>query len=302
MSWKFSTAAELLDRISESGMPAPEYLVARDAFYAGSTAEAVRAEMARRIVVTRAAIEKGTTHPQRSLSGLTDGAAALLVRRAADPAAAETLLVRDELVRLSLTYSLAVSEVNACGGRIVAIPTAGSCGIVPGVLWAWRDAREPALSPESTRFQDAFVIASAVGMLIALRATLSGAAGGCQAECGAAAGMAAAGLLHLMGRTLEECLDGAALSLKNSLGLACDPVAGLVEVPCVKRNAFHATHALTAACLAEAGIRSAIPFDEVVAAMRSIGDSLPSSIRESAEGGLAVTPTGLACRDRMRAG
>jgi len=114
--------------------------------------------------------------------------------------------------------------------------------------------------------------------------------------------MAAAGLLHLLGRTPGECLDAAALSLKNCLGLACDPVAGLVEVPCVKRNAFMAANALTAVTLAEAGIRSAIPFDEVVGAMKSIGDSMPAGLRESAEGGLALTPTGRAYKAKLEKG
>jgi len=295
MIWKFSTSIELRARIAESGLTPAEFLVAREAFSLGNDASQVRAELARRIVVTRQAIDKGIAHPQRSISGLTDGAGARM-------AGCATLPVHDDLFCRALTYALAVSEVNACGGRIVAIPTAGSCGIVPGVLWAWRDTRAPELQPWSPEFQDAYVIASAVGMLIAARATLAGAAGGCQAECGAAAAMASAGLLSLMGHGLDEALDGAALSLKNCLGLACDPVAGLVEVPCVKRNGFLAANALTAASMVEAGIHSAIPFDDVVDALKSIGDSMPSSIRESSEGGLAATPTGRAWKEKMGAG
>jgi L-serine dehydratase len=145
-------------------------------------------------------------------------------------------------------------------------------------------------------------MASAVGIVIANRATLAGAAGGCQAECGAAAAMAAAGLLALEGAGAEDCFDAAALSLKNCLGLACDPIAGLVEVPCVKRNAFMAANALTAVSLAEAGIRSAVPFDEVVSAMKAIGDSMPAALRESALGGLATTPTGLAFKEKIERG
>jgi L-serine dehydratase len=292
MNWKFSTAEELIARIAESGMAPADFLVAREAFSGGGEPSHVRAELARRIAVTRSALDAGIAAPQRSRSGLTEGAAARM-------AGCATVPVRDDLFRRAVTYALAVSEVNACGGRIVAIPTAGSCGIVPGVLWAWRDARAPDLAPWSKDFQDAFIIATAVGMLIATRATLAGASGGCQAECGAAAAMASAGLLHLMGHGLADALSGAALSLKNCLGLACDPVAGLVEVPCVKRNGFLAANALTAATMVEAGIRSTIPFDEVVDAMKSIGDSMPSAIRESSEGGLAATATGLAWKEKL---
>lgn len=292
MKWLFTTASELLERVDESGLSLPDFILAREAFYSSGTVEGARSELARRIRITRQSLDAGLGNPQRSFSGLTDGAAAKLKRA---PAGA----VSDPVFRLALAYSLAVNEVNACGGKIVAFPTAGSCGIVPGVLWAYRDALRPDLNADSLPLQDAFVFASAVGMTIGSRANLAGASGGCQAECGAAAAMAAAGLLHLLGMPPEACFDAAALSLKNCLGLACDPVAGLVEVPCVKRNAFMAANALTAVTLAEAGIRSAVPFDEVVGAMKSIGDAMPASLRESAEGGLALTPTGLAYKKKI---
>lgn len=295
MNRLFSTAAELVSRASEAGLSLPDFLIEREAFYSSSTPEATRAELARRIRITRQSLEAGLEKPQRSFSGLTQGAAAKLA--AAAPGA-----VKDEFFRKALAYSLAINEVNACGGKIVAFPTAGSSGVAPGLLWAYRDARRPELDADSRLFQDAFAMASGVGIVIGMRATLAGASGGCQAECGAAAAMAAAGLLWLLGKGSEECFDGAALSLKNCLGLACDPVAGLVEVPCVKRNAFMAANALAAVTLAEAGIRSAIPFDEVVSAMKSIGDSMPSGLRESAEGGLALTPTGLEYKKRIEDG
>ena len=293
MNWRFQSAAELLARASESGLGMAGFLVARDAAYAGCPEEEVRGELAHRILTSRRALDKGLSEPQASLSGLTAGAAVKLASSALGP-------VRDAFFDKALAYALAINEVNACGGKIVAFPTAGSCGIVPGVLWAWRDSRAPELGPESRAFQDAFAAASAVGILIAARATLAGAAGGCQAECGAAAAMAAAGLGSLMGLPDGACVDAAALSLKNCLGLACDPVAGLVEVPCVKRNAFMAANAITAASLAAAGIRSAIPFDEVVGAMRDIGDALPASLKESSEGGLAATPTGRSYWEKLR--
>jgi L-serine dehydratase len=299
MKWLFTTAAELLDRVHESGLSLPEFILAREAHYSGGSVEAARAEMGRRIRITRRALEAGIGRPQLSYSGLTRGAAAKL---ASAEAAAAGPAVADPLFRLALTYALAVNEVNACGGKIVAFPTAGSCGIVPGVLWAYRDARRPDLDADSPALQDAFAVASAAGMVMASRVNLAGASAGCQAECGAAAAMAASGLMWLLGKSPEDCLDAAALSLKNCLGLACDPVAGLVEVPCVKRNAFMAANALAAVTLAEAGIRSAIPFDEVVGAMKAIGDSMPAALRESAQGGLAVTPTGLAIKERVERG
>jgi len=286
MNRLFTTAEELLARAEESGLSVPDFLVEREAFYSSSTAAAARVEVARRIRIMRQSLDAGMANPKRSFSGLTEGAAARL-------AAAREGSVADPFFRKALVYALSINEVNACGGKIVAFPTAGSSGVAPGLLWAYRDARRPDLDADSKLFQDAFVVASGVGMVIAMRATLSGAAGGCQAECGAAAAMGAAGVLWLLGKSAGECFDGAALSLKNCLGLACDPVAGLVEVPCVKRNAFMAANALAAVTLAEAGIRSAIPFDEVVSAMKAIGDSMPSALRESAEGGLAQTPTGL---------
>ncbi len=293
MNWKFTTSHELFDRVSESGLSFIDFLVAREAFYSDTKPENIRAEIARRIAITRASLDRGLSEPQRSFSGMTDGAAIKLKSAADWP-------VKDDLFQRALTYAIAVNEVNACGGKIIAFPTAGSCGIVPGILWAYRDAREPELGPESPRFQDAYIIASAIGILIAQRATLAGAEGGCQAECGAAAAMAAAGLCSLLGGNPESDLDAAALSLKNTLGLACDPVAGLVEVPCVKRNAFMAANALTAVSLIKAGVHSIIPFDEVVSAMKSIADSMPASIRESAEGGLAKTRTGEMYRAKIR--
>lgn len=291
-SRKFSTAAELLERLSEWNMDLPDFVVARDAADSGLSGEEIRAEVAHRIGVTRHALERGIGEPQKSFSGMTDGAACRFLNAASLPAG-------DEFFRLAVGYSLAVNEVNACGGRIVAFPTAGSCGIIPGVLWAWRDAREPSLGPESKRFQDAFITAAAVGILVATGSSIAGATGGCQAECGAAAAMAAAGLASLQGTGAAGVFNAAALSLKNSLGLACDPVAGLVEVPCVKRNGFMAANALVAASMQAAGITSVIPFDEVVSAMKSIGDAMPSSLKESSEGGLALTPTGLSYRNRI---
>jgi len=303
MKFRFNGFSEMADILRSERISAEEYAVKREAFISDQTEDAILNELDRRIAVTRASIAKGLTEPQHSRSGLTRGAAAAFC-------GAEKRFVKSELYRRALAYSLAINEVNACGGKIVAFPTAGSSGIVSGAIWAWWDASNggqqgeasplsmPAMPvpPYPSQLRGAFLVSSLAGVIIAQQATLAGSEGGCQAECGSAGAMAACALAYLEGLPLDECFSAAALSLKNSLGLACDPVAGLVEVPCVKRNAFVAANALVAVDLTLAGIKSAIPFDEVVSAMKQIGDMMPANIRENAQGGLAVTPSGLAAK------
>jgi L-serine dehydratase len=294
VKYRFHTFAELEANLREGGLSVEDYAVKREAFMAGIPESAVYGELDRRIGVTRASLTKGLESPQISRSGLTRGAAVAF-------AGAERKLVGDDLFRRAVSYALAINEVNACGGKIVSFPTAGSSGIVPGIIWAWWDNRsgnKMAEPPYDPRLRGAFLVASLTGVLIAQGATLAGSEGGCQAECGGAGAMGAAALAYLEKLSLGECFSAAALSLKNSLGLACDPVAALVEVPCVKRNAFVAVNALLAVDLTLAGIQSIIPFDEVVWAMKQIGDSMPAAIRENATGGLAVTPTGLSFREK----
>ena len=194
--------------------------------------------------------------------------------------------------------ALKTSESNACMKRIVAAPTAGSCGVVPAVFLTIQE--EKGYSEE--QMVEALYVAAGIGGVIANRAFLAGAAGGCQAEIGSASAMAAGGVAHLLGGSGREIANAAALALKNLLGLACDPVAGLVEVPCVKRNVMGAVNALTSADLTSAGIFSKIPPDEVIDAMRSIGRSMSEDIRETGKGGLAGTPTGVEIRERMAGG
>ena len=172
--------------------------------------------------------------------------------------------------------------------RIVAAPTAGSCGVLPAVLIPLAEERDV---PEET-ILEALYIAAGFGQVTALRASVAGAEGGCQAEIGTASAMAAAALTHILGGTAQQCADAYAIALGNLLGLVCDPVAGLVEVPCVKRNVIGAVNAVSAANMAAAGIRSRIPVDEVIDAMGEIGSALPADLRETGLGGLAATPTG----------
>lgn len=202
----------------------------------------------------------------------------------------------DPLTIKAELYALAVMGENSRMGVIVAAPTAGAGGVVPGMLLALEEERN--IDPEKT--VRALVVAGGVGSIIALSANISGAAGGCQNEVGVAAAMGAAAVAYMMDGTTEESIQAASLALKNTLGLVCDPVGGLVEVPCVKRNALFAVHGLTAAQLALAGVKSVIPMDEVVEAMVRIGRSLPRGLKETAEGGLATTVTGCAIGSRLK--
>lgn len=220
---------------------------------------------------------------QRSRSGLSGGDAAKV-----EQAWQQGRLLGDDYLAAVTAEALKTAECNACMKRIVAAPTAGSCGVLPAVLIPLTDERDV---PEETILQ-ALYIAAGFGQVTALRASVAGAQGGCQAEVGTASAMAAAALTHILGGTAQQCADAYAMALANLLGLVCDPVAGLVEVPCVKRNVIGAVNAVSAANMAVAGITSRIPVDEVIDAMGEIGDALPADLRETGLGGLAATPTG----------
>ena len=223
------------------------------------------------------------TGTQRSVSGLVggDGLKMRLYARRGESIGGEFM---DEVI----VQAISMAESNACMRRIVAAPTAGACGVLPAVLIPLAEERDV---PEET-ILEALYIAAGFGQVTALRASVAGAEGGCQAEIGTASAMAAAALTHILGGTAQQCADAYAIALGNLLGLVCDPVAGLVEVPCVKRNVIGAVNAVSAANMAVAGITSRIPVDEVIDAMGEVGDALPVSLRETGLGGLAATPTG----------
>ncbi len=192
--------------------------------------------------------------------------------------------------------ALATAASNACMGRIVAAPTAGSCGIIPGILFAAGECR----GYDRKTLLEGLIAAGGIGQVIASRATLAGAEGGCQAECGAAAAMAGGALVAMDNRGAEAVAHAAALVLKSILGLVCDPVAGLVEVPCIKRNGVLTGLATICADMAAAGVRSVIPPDEVVDALFKVGKALPETLRETGLGGLAATPTGKTLAENLR--
>lgn len=285
---EFNTVAELISMAEQEQCKMSDIVLRREVERSLRPAEKIREMMHKNWNVMEESIYKGLNSRQESVSGLTGGDAIKL----------QAYLDKGYLgsdAMLGAAAAVAVSEVNACMGRIVACPTAGSCGILPAALYAAVCKYE--YSAEA--IIDSMFTASGIGMIVEKNASIAGAYGGCQAECGTAAGMAAAALVQLAGGTPEQIGHGVALAIKNLLGLACDPVAGLVEVPCVKRNGFEAVHAMLAADMAMAGIKSAIPVDEVIEAMNQIGRMMPTALKETSEGGLAVTKTGKAMTKKI---
>ena len=285
MQLDYTSLAGLLAAAEQAGRPLSELVLAQQAAELEQPPEQVYDRMARCYQVMADGVAPGCDPDLRSASGLSGGSAA---KMKAAVKAGRTLT--GPVLGGALTRALAISELNAAMGRIVAAPTAGSCGILPAALLTME--QEKGCSRRSCVM--AMFTASAVGLVIAKNACLAGAQGGCQAECGSAAAMAAAAIVELAGGTPKMIGDAVAIALKNVLGLVCDPVAGLVEVPCVKRNASGVAGAFVAAELALAGIGSVIPPDEAILAMKRVGDAMHPALKETAEGGLAATPT--ACR------
>lgn len=269
---------ELVLEAEKQGVALSELTLRLQADTMKTTRQELLDKMKENLTTMRQSAENGRKET-RSASGLSGGLSGLLEGHSAG--------LLGPIAHRAAVYALAVAEHNACMGRIVAAPTAGSCGILPGVLLA--------LGEQHGISDDALVMglfnAAAVGMVIAQNASLSGAAGGCAAECGSAGAMAASAAVELMGGMPDMCAHACALALKAVMGLVCDPVAGLVEVPCVKRNASGAVLALTAAEMALAGIKSAVCADEVIGAMKSVGCMMHESLRETSLGGLAATKT-----------
>ncbi|PKQ38158.1 MAG: L-serine ammonia-lyase, iron-sulfur-dependent, subunit alpha [Actinobacteria bacterium HGW-Actinobacteria-1] len=282
----YGSFRELLAAAAETGSLSSAAL-AREAEDANETPEQVLARMDDALAVMESAIERGLAGDAHSLSGLVGGDAKLVAENA-------PRLSGDGL-STAIARALAVGEVNASMGRIVAAPTGGASGVLPAVLTTI--AERVGATREATVL--ALVTAAGIGAVIAARATLSGAAGGCQAEIGSAAAMAAAAATELAGGTPEQCGHAASFALQGLLGLACDPVGGLVEVPCVARNATGTAVALTGIEMALAGATFPIPLDEVIVAMGLVGKSMPPSLRETARGGLARTPTGQAIAAKL---
>ncbi|WP_217580585.1 L-serine ammonia-lyase, iron-sulfur-dependent, subunit alpha [Lysinibacillus sp. GbtcB16] len=278
----FHNVRELVERAEQEDKLISEIMIEQEMLITGRTREEIIQQMDRNLTVMEEAVERGLQGVQ-SVTGLTGGDAVLLQNYIAQGKSLSGDLLLD-----AVSKAVATNEVNAAMGTICATPTAGSAGVVPGTLFAVKNK----LNPTREQMIRYLFTSGAFGFVVANNASISGAEGGCQAEVGSAAGMAAAAIVEMAGGTPQQCSEAFAITLKNMLGLVCDPVAGLVEVPCVKRNAMGAANSLVAADMALAGVTSRIPCDEVIGAMYRIGQSMSPNLKETARGGLAATPTG----------
>lgn len=287
--FEYKSISELVNAASSAGRTISEVVLADQAEQLCISPDALFERMDARLSVMEDSVKAGMNPALRSTSGLTGGDASRMWDHAASGG------ICGGFTNRAMARALAVSENNAAMGKIVAAPTAGSCGILPGAVVSMLD--EGRCSREAAVM--ALFTAGAFGMVIAQNASIAGAEGGCQAECGSAAAMAAAALVELMGGTPQQCAHACAMAIKNQLGLVCDPVAGLVEIPCIKRNVSGVAIAFSSAEMALAGIESKIPADECIGAMREVGCSIPTALRETAKGGLAATPTGERLREQV---
>ena len=287
MSYLYDTIEDIVRLADRESISFSEVVLRSEIESTGSTKEEVLAEIRRRIQIFKESVRDGIADTRKSKSGMSGGQAKQLDER-------QPLFLSDLAYR-ALRYAISVNEANAKMFRIVACPTAGACGILPGVMQAVGEVYEC----DEEAYVNGFLAAAGVGNVVTNQACVAGAVGGCQAEVGTAAAMASACAVAMRGGTTEEVVTAMTLCMKNVLGLVCDPVAGLVEVPCVKRNGIYAVHALASAEMAMAGLRSRIPADEVIGAMDSIGRALPEALRETSEGGLAKTKTGVDITNRL---
>ncbi|TGB00247.1 L-serine ammonia-lyase, iron-sulfur-dependent, subunit alpha [Sporolactobacillus shoreae] len=286
----FRTIKELVDQAQSSCLSISEIMILSEMETTQKSRADIFSKMEKNLEVMEKAVERGIHEEVRSHSGLTGGDARLLQNYLETGNSLSGNVLLD-----AVSKAMATNEVNAAMGTICATPTAGSAGVVPGTLFGLRGRLNPTRD-EMVRF---LFTAGAFGFVVANNASIAGAAGGCQAEVGSATGMAAAAAVELAGGSPEQSADAMAIALGNMLGLICDPVAGLVEVPCVKRNAIGASTAVVAADMALAGIKSKIPCDEVIDAMYKVGRMMPAAFRETALGGLADTKTGRALKQRI---
>lgn len=278
----FRNGKELLDLCREHNLLISDVMRQREITCGSMTNEQIDARLKEILTIMKNAAHTPLETPTRSIGGLIGGEA----KKTYEFSQTDNNLCGSFLSR-AISYSMAVLEVNATMGLIVAAPTAGSAGVLPGVLLALQEDRN--LSDEA--ICSAIVHASAIGYILMRNASVSGAEAGCQAEVGAASAMAASAVVEVMGGTPEMSLHAASIALSNLLGMVCDPIAGLVEAPCQSRNSIGAANAITCAQLALAGVTHPIPFDEMAEAMYRVGKSIPFELRETAMGGNAGTPT-----------
>lgn len=287
---KYESIEELVMQAEKKNVKISELVIEDQALAMEKDELEVYEKMELAFQVMMESVKTGLDKNLKSTSGLTGGEGYLMNEYAKGK---ESLC--GEFMGKAIARSLAAAGCNASMGRIVAAPTAGSCGILPGCLVSLYEDKD---YDEKAIVMSMFT-ASAFGMVIAKKASISGAQGGCQAECGSAAAMAAAALVELRGGSPRQCADALAIAISSQMGLVCDPVAGLVEIPCIKRNASGLMIAFSSADMVLAGIDAKIPADECLDAMKEVGDALPLSLKETAAGGLAATPTGKKLRDKV---
>ncbi|ASK63525.1 L-serine ammonia-lyase, iron-sulfur-dependent, subunit alpha [Virgibacillus phasianinus] len=285
----FRTVAELVEIAEKENILISEVMIRQEMDVKNLSRDEVFANMERNLDIMEKAVEDGLKGV-KSVTGLTGGDAVLVQKYMKEKTPLSGNLMMD-----AVSKAMGTNEVNAAMGTICATPTAGSAGCVPGTLFAVKNQ----LNPTREQMVRYLFTSGAFGFVVANNAFISGAAGGCQAEVGSAGAMASAAIVEMAGGTPQQSSDAFAITLKNMLGLVCDPVAGLVEVPCVKRNAAGSSLAIVSADMALAGVTSRIPCDEVIGAMYKIGQSMPTALRETGEGGLAGTPTGEAIKKKI---
>jgi len=275
-------SSDMIKQALTTGIKIWEIVLEEEVKQTGVQAEVLREKMKKNLEVMEQSAQKALENPLKTLGGIIGSEAKKLTEYRK-----KGLTICGNTINLLMTRAFSTSEVNASMGKICAAPTAGSSGILPAVIIT---AAEELNASEENKINALFT-AAGIGRIIATHATISGAEGGCQAECGSAAAMAAGAVVEMAGGTPEQVFHAGAIALKNIMGLICDPVAGLVESPCSKRNASGAVNAFISAEQALAGIQSVIPFDEVVEAMKYVGKAIPYEFRETALGGIAATDT-----------
>ena len=281
MNWDFKNAEELIDLCNKKDMFISEVMIRREMQLSETRRDTIMDHVDENLRVMNTAVERPISEPTRSMGGLIGGEAAKLNNLD------ESKAICGPAIHRAIINAVAVAETNACMGVIVAAPTAGSAGVLPAVLLSMYETYDVSIDA----MRRGLINAGAIGYIITRNGSVAGAEAGCQAEVGSASAMAASALVEILGGTPEQCCHAASIAMSNLLGLACDPVRGLVEVPCQTRNAIGAVGAYTAAELAMAGVGPQIPLDEMIQITYDVGRALPESLRETAKGGCAAAPS-----------
>lgn len=286
---KLNSFQKAQEYTSEKGLKLFEAFQKEESHLKEITEAQVREVMGKNLEIMYQTIKNGLKNDTKSITGLSGDDSSKIL------ASQENLMPFGEDFKKVIAYALAIMEENLSMGRVVACPTAGSCGIVPAAIVVYAEK----YNIPKERQIDAIITAGGIGKIVSRKVALSGAVAGCQAECGVASAMAAAAITEMAGGNTAQTLEAVALALKNIMGLVCDPIAGMVEIPCMKRNSFLAIHAFVAAQMAISGVKSAVPADEIVDAIKQVGLLMSPLLKECSQAGLATTPTGLDIQTKL---